>query len=60
MKLTSNRRKDQVHLLDMIEIGTLEESWLARVRVLLRALLLLVFFPIILMGSLSGVTTEKK
>ncbi len=31
MKLTSNRRKDQVHLLDMIEIGMLDESWLTRV-----------------------------
>lgn len=31
MKLTSYRRKDQVHLLDMIEIGQLDESWLNRV-----------------------------
>jgi hypothetical protein len=31
MKLTSNRRKDQVHLLDMIEIGMLDESWITRV-----------------------------
>jgi len=31
MKLTSYRRKDQVHLLDMIEIGMLDESWLPRV-----------------------------
>lgn len=30
MKLTSNRRKDQVHLLDMISIGLLDESWLER------------------------------
>ena len=31
MKLTSYRRKDQVHLLDMIEIGQLDHSWLLRV-----------------------------
>ena len=31
MKLTSYRRKDQVHLLDMIEIGQLDETWLTRV-----------------------------
>jgi hypothetical protein len=31
MKLTSYRRKDQVHLLDMIEIGQLDASWLDRV-----------------------------
>ena len=30
MKLTSDRRKDHVHLLDMIEIGMLGESGLAR------------------------------
>jgi hypothetical protein len=30
MKLTSFRRKDQVHLLDMIDVGLLDESWLAR------------------------------
>jgi hypothetical protein len=36
MKLTSNRRKDQVHLLDMMEIGMLDESWLERVPVSLR------------------------
>jgi hypothetical protein len=28
MKLTSNRRKDQVHILDMISIGMIDESWL--------------------------------
>lgn len=28
MKLTSYRRKDQVHLLDMISIGLIDESWL--------------------------------
>lgn len=31
MKLTSYRRKDQVHLLDMIEIGQIDESWLTRI-----------------------------
>lgn len=36
MKLTSYRRKDQVHLLDMMEIGMLDESWLERVPVSLR------------------------
>ena len=30
MKLTSFRRKDQVHLLDMIEVGLLDRSWLSR------------------------------
>ena len=30
MKLTSYRRKDQVHLLDMIEVGLLDRAWLAR------------------------------
>ena len=30
MKLTSFRRKDQVHLLDMIDIGLLDETWLSR------------------------------
>jgi len=36
MKLTSYRRKDQVHLLDMVEIGMLDETWLARVPISLR------------------------
>lgn len=27
MKLTSYRRKDQVHLLDMIEVGLIDKSW---------------------------------
>jgi hypothetical protein len=27
MKLTSNRRKDQVHVLDMIEVGLIDASW---------------------------------
>jgi hypothetical protein len=31
MKLLSNRRKDQVHLLDMIGVGLLDESWLSKV-----------------------------
>jgi hypothetical protein len=30
MKLTSFRRKDQMHLLDMIEVGLLDASWLDR------------------------------
>lgn len=30
MKLTSFRRKDQVHLLDMIELGLLNEDWPAK------------------------------
>lgn len=30
MKLTSYRRKDQVHLLDMIEIGLIDASWPGR------------------------------
>jgi hypothetical protein len=30
MKLTSFRRKDQVHLLDMISIGMVDASWLPR------------------------------
>jgi hypothetical protein len=31
MKLTSFRRKDQVHLLDLIEVGLVDEGWLERV-----------------------------
>ena len=31
MKLTSYRRKDQVHLQDMIGIGLIDESWVSRV-----------------------------
>ena len=31
MKLTAYRRKDQVHLLDMLEIGQIDETWLERV-----------------------------
>ena len=31
MKLTSYRRKVQVHIQDMIEVGLVDESWLARV-----------------------------
>jgi hypothetical protein len=30
MKLTSFRRKDQVHLLDMISIGLIDDTWLER------------------------------
>jgi hypothetical protein len=30
MKLTSFRRKDQVHLLDMIEVGLVDDAWLPR------------------------------
>jgi hypothetical protein len=30
MKLTSFRRKDQVHILDMISIGLINESWCQR------------------------------
>jgi hypothetical protein len=30
MKLTSFRRKDQVHLLDMIEVGLVDATWLSR------------------------------
>lgn len=37
MKLTSYRRKDQVHLLDMISIGLLDESWLERFSPVLRS-----------------------
>lgn len=36
MKLTSYRRKDQVHLLDMLEIGQIDGSWLERVPASLR------------------------
>jgi len=36
MKLTAYRRKDQVHLLDMMEIGQLDASWLPRVPPALR------------------------
>jgi hypothetical protein len=30
MKLTSFRRKDQVHLQDMLEVGLIDASWLQR------------------------------
>jgi hypothetical protein len=30
MKLTSYRRKDQVHVLDMIDVGLVDASWLSR------------------------------
>lgn len=29
-KLTSYRRKDHVHLLDMLDVGLIDETWLAR------------------------------
>jgi hypothetical protein len=31
MKLTSFRRKDQVHIQDLIDVGLVDESWLTRV-----------------------------
>jgi len=30
MKLTSFRRKDQVHILDMISIGIVDDTWLSK------------------------------
>jgi hypothetical protein len=30
MKLTSYRKKDQVHILDMIDVGLIDETWLPR------------------------------
>jgi hypothetical protein len=30
MKLNSNRRKDQVHIIDMISVGLIDETWLDR------------------------------
>lgn len=36
MKLTSYRRKDQVHLLDMISVGLVDETWLDRLSPALR------------------------
>lgn len=30
MKLTSNRLRDKVHLLDMLDVGLIDESWCAR------------------------------
>ena len=30
MKLNAFRRKDQVHLIDMISLGMIDESWLGR------------------------------
>jgi len=32
MKLTSFRRKDQVHLLDLIEVGLIDRTWLNRLQ----------------------------
>jgi hypothetical protein len=40
MKLTSYRRKDQVHLLDMIALGIIDEGWLERFSPVLRERLL--------------------
>ena len=37
MKLTSFRRKDQVHLLDMLEVGLIDASWTVRFSVQLGA-----------------------
>jgi hypothetical protein len=37
MKLTSFRRKDQVHILDMISIGLINDGWLERLSPELRA-----------------------
>ena len=37
MKLTSFRRKDQVHILDMLEVGLIDSSWLERVPADLRS-----------------------
>lgn len=36
MKLTSFRRKDQVHLLDMLEVGLIDDTWLDRIPQALR------------------------
>jgi hypothetical protein len=30
MKLIANRRKDQMHLLDMLDVGLIDESWCSR------------------------------
>ena len=37
MKLTSFRDKDRVHLRDLIEVSLVDETWLDRVPVSLRA-----------------------
>lgn len=37
MKLTSYRRKDQVHIQDMISVGLVDSTWLARLSPQLRA-----------------------
>ena len=37
MKLVANRRKDQVHLLDMLELGLINETWPARFHPVLAA-----------------------
>jgi hypothetical protein len=30
MKLNSYRRKDQVHLLDLLDVGLIDQSWCSR------------------------------
>lgn len=37
MKLTAFRRKDQVHLLDMLEVELIDQSWLGRLPEVLRS-----------------------
>ncbi len=37
MKLVANRRKDQVHLTDMLELGLIDETWPARFHPVLAA-----------------------
>jgi hypothetical protein len=37
MKLNSYRRKDQMHLIDMISLGMIDESWLSRFPAILSA-----------------------
>ncbi|HVA44860.1 MAG TPA: hypothetical protein VNH11_00610 [Pirellulales bacterium] len=37
MKLTSYRRKDQVHLLDMLDVGLIDRTWLGRLPAALAA-----------------------
>ena len=43
MKLLSNRRKDQVHLLDLIGVGLIDPSWVAKFPPLLAARLQAIF-----------------
>ena len=37
MKLTAFRRKDQVHVLDMIDVGLIDETWCSRLSPVLAA-----------------------